>query len=177
MHLLLFLGGSTLGLILAAIVIVGYFSPWIIAAKRNHPHREAIAFVNLMLAMADLSSLFLGAPWFSAGIGTIGWIVCMAWACLASANASMCWQCHGRLVGRPRVCPHCQARQSRSIVASAPSLPTMNAEDPDAWRRASDPVYAEEAATTEKRQAEFRKIVAQADTPMDEEVADMMRHT
>jgi len=153
-------------MVLVGATLLIYFIPWIVASRRNYPHAEAIGFLNFAL-------------WWT----FLGWVACMAWACMYTAGGN-CWQCNGRLNGFPSVCQFCGAKQqwTQPPVSAMPARkppppkpPTpLNIDDPDAWKRAADPVYAAEVAEREKRQAVPCKSVKQTDTAVDEAVANMM---
>ena len=160
-------------------IVCMYVAPWRVAVARNHPHAEAIGIVIVSLAISDLLSLFLG-PAIAGGWTLIGWIVCMAWACLYKPGGN-CWQCHGRLNGFPSVCQFCGApqrwsRASTSIYSAAfGGSAKLNSEDPEAWRKASDPIYAAEAKVIAETQvATERKARNAKDSDIEKEVIRVM---
>jgi hypothetical protein len=55
--------GVMLIIILMAVGVLVYFTPWFVANKRNHPNRRSIGFLNLLL-----------------GWTFIGWVVALVWA-------------------------------------------------------------------------------------------------
>lgn len=57
------------GLVLAVLAVVVYFAPAIIADRNNHPHKDAITLVNLVI-----------------GWTLIGWVVAAAWASTKKAE-------------------------------------------------------------------------------------------
>lgn len=93
-----------LSFVIVAGFVVLYFTPWLVAATRNHPNKHAILVLS-----------------FFAGWTGVGWLVALVWSFLtfpqtqaapvaaARSAGPFCGEC-GNPRGASMYCPECGAR-------------------------------------------------------------------